>query len=103
MDHVSSQLAGTLLLPKWYTLITEVVHSGYRSGTSSLLKTGTLLVTDYTNKTFLFNLSYAVENKNFTAVISMNLSMLQLRVITRDRLHTSQFLTLILWISLQPR
>ncbi len=51
MDHVSSWLkTGTPQLPKWYTLITEVVYTAYRNGTLSLPKTGTLLITDY-NKT----------------------------------------------------
>jgi len=48
MDHVSFQLPGTWLLPKWYTVITKLVHCHYQTGTSSLPKTGTLLVADYT-------------------------------------------------------
>jgi len=48
MDHASFWLkTGTLHLPKWYMLLTEVVYTAYRNGTLSLPKTGTLLVTDY--------------------------------------------------------
>jgi hypothetical protein len=35
------------LAKNWYTSFTELVHADYRSGTLSLPKTGTLLVTDY--------------------------------------------------------